>query len=682
MVTARRRRGALALPLLENRLDSNASTAGPFTLNKTDPKVSVSAAHVDRVGLHVSLTIPLESSVTPRAATNHKSRPARKETRELWMPSSPLALLPNGTDKQKDTLVEPNAGKSTDSASQRVSTSTSKQATPGSVRKNGIARTRRTPSAAARAEPTLGEINTSLRHSESSDILNSPDGALRTPKNNLHTFDNPEVDAQYSPSAPPPGHNKRSKKLQYSPVAIPSAMRPPESIDARRGRQRLPLSGQPSPHHVILSRSMVPKSSKRTCSGRLHLSTVTKCARRNSLRAVFSPANTAPTPTNTSPSFCFLRASMDCFTLKKVLWAYRIIFARVISAFRTTRTSGAARRAEYALLGASLVALLFWTDLTPLPATLWAGLHRCNSAAATSHYDWQRATGAFFLADSPELQRECSIVGNFCAGGDEILCGFPVDSSSNGCVALGQDVAAKSKGGSIDYAQTSGTVSHGALVVSQLLHSVASFAMPKLGHAAMVKSPPLNTVSEGGVTKLLQSYYPLYNHTNDPGCLVADNDATYVIQDKHGQITIALARQSLIFAVAMEAPTTTDPDGRCESVEMRWFSVYVQLEGQEKTACRVPSPRGDGLEKGHAGNEEWCRVGRFEYRCQKQSALQVFCLDNPPGPPRQPPPWASRRSTACRNGKAWQTRRVRIVLNENWGASATRLRRLRVLAFP
>ncbi|CDI77877.1 hypothetical protein, conserved [Eimeria praecox] len=319
--------------------------------------------------------------------------------------------------------------------------------------------------------------------------------------------------------------------------------------------------------------------------------------------------------------------------------------------------------------------------LNPLNAASWAGLYRSNPPAPPSAQEWQEAAGAFFIPDAFENQSHCSALGSTCRRGEDLLCGFLVDSPSNECVALGQDVAAKRNGGSIDYALTSGGVSHGALLLSHLLQNVASFAMPELRYADPPISPPLSAASNTAATRLLQSYYPLYNHTNDPGVLISDSNATYAIHDNHGQVTIALAHGSPVFAVAMET-ATTDPEGRCESVEIRWFSVYVQLEGEENTACRKALPSQDTLTKMADGDEHWCRVGRFEYRCQRKGSLQVFCLQRPSGEREEPPPWASKGSVACRNGKAWQTQRVRIVLNGNWGAGATRIRRLRVLAFP
>ncbi|CDJ35925.1 uncharacterized protein EMH_0044960 [Eimeria mitis] len=307
-------------------------------------------------------------------------------------------------------------------------------------------------------------------------------------------------------------------------------------------------------------------------------------------------------------------------------------------------------------------------------------MHNVEVASRPVQREWQRATGTFFLADASDVQRQCAKLGRFCNGGAELLCGFPTDSPSTDCVALGQDIAAKKAGGSIDYAQTSGAVSHGALVVSQLLQNVASFAMPKLGNAASLTSLPSSTASKTAATKLLQSYYPLYNHSNDPGVLISDSNATYIIQDEHGQVTIDLARRSPIFAIAMETPTITDLEGRCESVEMRWFSVYVQLEGKEGPGCQKPASRADAMAKGQAGDKTWCQVGHFEYLCQRKSALQVFCLDAPPGAPRVPASWPSNGSEACWSKTGWLTQRVRIALNGNWGAEATRVRRLRVLA--
>ncbi|CDJ53350.1 hypothetical protein, conserved [Eimeria brunetti] len=157
--------------------------------------------------------------------------------------------------------------------------------------------------------------------------------------------------------------------------------------------------------------------------------------------------------------------------------------------------------------------------------------------------------------------RVCSKIGSLCGKSEEILCGFPIDSPFNDCVVLGHDVAAKKSGGSINYQQTSGAVSHGALVVSQLLQKVASFAMPELGFGVSSTSLSLNTASKMAATKLLQSYYPLYNHNNDPGVLVTDSNATYIIQ-----------------------------------------------EGKERSACQTPVTRSDPVPWGHVGDEDWCQI--------------------------------------------------------------------------
>lgn len=679
MVTTRRRRAALALSPVENRLDSSSSSAGPFTLNKTDPKVSVSAARVDRTGLHVSLTIPLETSVVHRTAPSSKSKPARKEIGELELPANPNSPIPRGTEGHRVTIVAQNAEQPLQSGSQRIPKS-GRAGTLGPVKRNGGTRNRSTPSGVPK-EPNVGDVGTAPWPPGSRALSTSPVREVGMQNNSADAIDGSEnIDDRWPAPASRPPNIRANKRLHDSSVLVSPGQA--ETIGTVDDLRCLPSAGKVPHHGMPTGSGMVEPTKKRLCPGKLKLLKDAVCTRRNSSAGGFSSRRTgeweAATASTQKSSYIWLpNALINFFRIKNRHVACHGSSAGFSSSHYISLASVAIQCTAFALLGASCMIYFRWIDVNSFTAALWAGWHLICAPTRSFHSEWQAGGGMFYVPDASEVQQHCSKLGDSCHDAHGVLCGYPLELPSSSCLTLGRDIAAKKNGGSIDYAQTSGGVSHWALLISQLLEKVASFGMPTLTYEVYLNSLPFSNSSNLAMAKLLQSYYPLYDHTNDPGALVSDSNATYVIPEKRGQVTINLGSWSPVFAVAIETPKAADAQGRCESVEARWFSVYVHLVGAEMAACRTNVDP-----KGPAEDEGWCLVGSFEYRCENKPALQVFCLDVVPKVAREPQQWTSSGSAACWTGKGWHTHRLRIVLKDNWGAPATRVRRLRVLTFP
>ncbi|KAL8441806.1 hypothetical protein Emag_006880 [Eimeria magna] len=345
--------------------------------------------------------------------------------------------------------------------------------------------------------------------------------------------------------------------------------------------------------------------------------------------------------------------------------------------------------AKFTTLTLTFIALLtfFWGSgvfgslclPSALAALRWMVAEAANFLLSDETKEFTR--GSFYKLEDPE-QPKCDTQMHSCPKGDESLCWLPTEERSKGCVVLGEDVAAREAGGSIDYSLTTGAVPSKALRLSLLLHKVASFAMPRF---PLMRPPsPFSSLdtSEGEIATLRHSYFPLYNHDNDPGKLLADSAATYIITHTHGQVVVAFPRQALVAAVAFETPAAVKPHGQCGPLEVRRFSVFVHLDDSLKATCPVALAAERRLEGRPRGGSEptWCKVSAFEYRCSDSASLQVFCLHALPKSPKAGNATVQNGSAACDFDRGWPTDRVKLLFENNWGAEATRIRRIRILA--
>ncbi|CDJ68047.1 hypothetical protein, conserved [Eimeria necatrix] len=685
MVTTRQRRGAVALPVPENRQSFNASTAGPFTLNKTDPKVSVSGARVDRLGLHVSLTIPLESSVTPQAAKNSSAIARRGNNKPALSPRN-RALPLHGALSSKTTTGSPNAENRENTSPRRASKKV-KEAGATSARQNRPRRIRR-------LSPTLPTILTSaenhsrkFRLSKETDplhvpvvteIQNGPANISAATRDGHETSTGIGVDVPLSSLQERHGRSRGTGSSDMSVVRLRAQLQNPETSD--NGDDHLLVH---SPAQMFFPKAVTGREVSMPAEGQPRSWSLER------LRQTLCPGRRESAEAS---SFVFYgKRETQTLTWKCLCFLYHAILLRYLGfrplirwLVRTFREHPPAQRSQKplwwavsALVAASCACYLVWQRSHG--AATWPNIPEFSAPLDSVGNSGPAVRGRFYLVHPCGAQPQCARLGYTCGESREELCGIGLDSASKECQVLGEDVAARSAGGFIDYARTSGGVSQAALVLSELLQAVASFAMPNMRSDTFAAHSPLSAAPEFEETRLLRSYFPIYNYKNDPGRLVYDSNATYLLTEKHGQIAVSLGRRALIFAIAIETTATTSP--HCDPVEMHWFSIYVRLEGQSDGACpRMLSSKEIFPIWGTKEAEKLCRVGNFEYRCARTQAVQVFCFDKPLGELRETENQRAGNGDAFCGGAGWVTQRVYVVLKDNWGAGATRIRRLRVLA--
>ncbi|XP_026189911.1 uncharacterized protein LOC113146531 [Cyclospora cayetanensis] len=691
---ARTRRSSVSaaheLSLPESHPDSQGFTGGRLTLNKAEPRVSVSAARVDRMGLHLSLTIPFDSSVAPKAGRN-TCREAPKETTFSRQnpPTDPTTW--RRTAYSKGSLLHPTGNVSAHSTRQASQKAKEAQANKGLLKTNGHGRTRagtpmRTIEAGmpANTRSTPWTNGASPSHTATASLRETPYNlrerwtAVRGTK--LH-----EEDLVSFPCVICSTRGKRARVRQVSASSLSeSALSSPAMHhDTANGRA---FSSTQMPARGLGSRKYSGTMLTKQIAGLYKLLQISQTlyAKQRHCRAgcrndTSNGSMGARRHSSESPGYFAHPIVTQCFDFWKA----------------GTGGLGASATKVISCPLRSYPKNAFWVGLTLL-VSFWRGgsgwyfwllaavcsalLEPFNSVVLLEHGS-HLTRGQFYLTESPEVLQQCSQLGRICIEATREVCGLPVDLPLHECIYLGHDVAARDSGGFVDYAQTSGSASQGTLALAQLLQGVASFVLPQLP-SALIPVPPVHGTLESEGDTLLQSYFPLYNHTNDPGRLVSSTNAAYIIPDKTGQLGIALARRSSIFAIAMETPEAVKPEGECASPEVRHFSVYIQVDDEHRSMC--PSSSRDTLHaKTHAKSRgRWCEVGSFEYRCSSVRALQVFCLHTPRPSSRPASPWTTTGSGVCRGTTGWQTERVFIVLKSNWGADATRVHRLRVLARP
>ncbi|CDJ36968.1 hypothetical protein, conserved [Eimeria tenella] len=685
MVTTRQRRGAVALPVPENRQNFNASTAGPFTLNKTDPKVSVSGARIDRLGLHVSLTIPLESSVTPQGAKKSSAIARRGNNKPALSPRNRAFPL-QGAISSRTTTGSPNAENTGNTSPQRASKKV-KQAAATSVRQNRPRRIRR-------LSPTLPTILTSDdNHSRKfrlsketaplnlpvvTETQNGPTNISATTSESHETSSGIGVDVPLSSLQQRRGRSRGTESSDTSVVRFTAGLQNPETSDNGDDHQILLSPAQMFFPEAMTGRkvSMPARGQPRFWSLQRLRQTLCPGRRESTDASSFIVYRKREAHTLTWKSLCFLYHEflMRYFGIRKLIgWLVRK-FREHPPAQRSRKPL---RWAVPAFVAASCACYLVWQRSHN--AATWSNFAEISAPLDSPGNSSTAVRGRFYLVHPCKAHPQCALLGYTCDESREELCGIGLDSALKECQALGEDVAARNAGGFIDYARTSGGVSQAALVLSELLQAVASFAMPNMRSDTFTAHSPLSAAPEFEDTRLLRSYFPLYNYKNDPGRLVYDSNATYLLTEKHGQIAVSLGRRALIFAIAIETTATASP--HCDPVEMHWFSIYVRLEGQTEDACpRLLSSKEIFPTWGTKEAEKLCRVGSFEYRCARTQAVQVFCLDKPPGELQNTEDQIVGNGDAFCDGAGWVTQRVYVVLKDNWGAEATRIRRLRVLA--
>ncbi|KAL8275166.1 hypothetical protein Esti_000916 [Eimeria stiedai] len=687
MVTTRQRKASAAPPdEFTSRLGSGEATAGPFTLNKLDPKVSVSGARVDRQGLHVSLTIPLDSSVSSRTRT---------KTATLQRSSAALTQFPQGHTTPSTARRSSRSPKSkTVLAAANVATQISHEHDPKPKTPRGAAisphndRQSRSQAAPSTSPPVSAAADTAAHPSEgggapagtSQDALRAgkKEGGKsrwlsrthffrarkpRTRSSTLKARSASSADSQ-NPSAPTIPHSVFETHTAQHP-AQGDLVEADEAVKV----QECKLSGleaPSSPRSSYAGRSLpVPPHTHRASAAASQAgATVTnqlvtygkgtserEVAAETGGLALQPPPDDGPRPLSIS-----VRTALAKFT------TWPAILIALLASFWGWD---------------ALWSLCFPSALAPLRWTV-------NEAAAFLLSDETKevARGNFYLLEDPG-QFQCDTLSRSCPKGEESPCWFPAEYRLKGCVVLGEDVAAREAGGSIDYSLTTDAVPVKALRLSFLLYKVASFAMPRFPLIGPASFPASLDTSEGETATLRRSYFPLYNHDNDPGKLLADSSATYIITQTQGQVVVALPRETSVAAVAFDTPAALEPHGQCGPLEVRWFSVYVHLDGSLKATCPIALAAEKGLQaRPHGGSAEltWCKVSTFEYRCSESASLQVFCLHAFPGSPEAGEEKVHKGMAACDFDRGWPTNLVKLLLENNWGAEATRIRRIRILA--
>ncbi|KAL8440082.1 hypothetical protein Efla_004066 [Eimeria flavescens] len=643
MVKKRQRRASAAVGVLTERLESQDATAGPFTLNKLDPKVSISGARVDRQGLHVSLTIPLDSSLDPLqrnavypqqqqdAAARRMHRSPKRKT-----PTADADAATQTSSQQQDAkqrmksfggnarLPQPSAGPPVSAAAaeepvspQPPSTcSGSTLATPhaGGEEEAGRSRfpSRRQVNSPAQKRRTRS--NTAKRAASSAHAADTPSGEEPT----MGAALNGQQPQQLAGALPV----EQPQRAPPQAAAVPSIQEPPHQLS-----EFTPRAAVSKPHFSAQRRPPPATGSSKidVQGGRAHKALVRfagslweqsfsewlrRLSRENSLRDFFSR-----------------------LFKRKFGWPF---VALVLLAF-------------------SLVGDGLWSSW--LTAVARGGTDRSSFAAEVGR---SAARGSFYLVDGPEAQACEEGRPGLCHRARQQLCGVAVGGELAACVFLGRDVGAHIAGGFIEYSGTSNAAPSKALRVSRALHTVASFAMPSLPLPRQPALPAASGVSEAERATIRQSYFPLYNHDNDPAVLLSDSDGTYIITDRQGQVVVGLSRPASVFAVALQTPQTLTEYGQCGPLEIRWFSVYVHLNEKHSAACpaarAVAGQSTGGLSAGAEGH--WCEAGDFEYSCIGSEALQVFCLSDPVGLPSSSRAELSHEAAACGSRSGWPTDRV------------------------
>ncbi|KAL8434293.1 hypothetical protein ACSSS7_003284 [Eimeria intestinalis] len=685
MVTTRHRKASAAPPAqFASRLDSGEATAGPFTLNKIDPKVSVSGARVDRQGLHVSLTIPLDSSnasvssrtrtktatIQPSSAAPHISqghiaapRSAARQSSRSPRSKAVLAAADVATQTSRDHDSKPKASRRAARSPQKE-----RQRRPSPVIPPPIS----PPVSAAADEIALPEEEGAARTRTSQEAyLPSEKGAeksrwlsrtrysfrprRRRTRSNTPKTRNASSENSRNPSAAPTipplvfeAHNARhpsqaalkepneTAKVQENKL---SKLEAPSLTHSSRAGESLAVASHPNQTSAGASQAdaSVADQLPTYSQGRVAADTEGSASR-------------PPHCDDLRPSFKSIRTALAKFTF----WPVLILIGLLVFFWGAV--------ALWSLCFPSALAALRWTATQ-------AGIFLFPNETK------EVARGSFYLLSDPD-QLQCGTPSDSCSKKEGSPCWLPTEDGSKGCVVLGKDVAAREAGGSIDYSLTTGAVPVKALRLSLLMHKVASFAMPRFPVMRAPSLPASLDPSEGEIATLRRSYFPLYNHENDPGKLLVDSSATYIMTHTQGQVVVALSRQAPVAAVAFETPPSLKPDGQCGPLEVRRFSVYVHLDDDSlKTTCPVVSLDAEG-----SSELTWCKVSTFEYRCSDSASLQVFCLHGFPKSPETGPPNVQNSRAACDFDKGWPTIRVKLHMESNWGAEATRIRRLRIFA--
>lgn len=679
-MTTRQSRARTAPTLLEKRFNSGGSTAGPFTLSRTDPKVSVSDARVDRNGLHVSLTIPLNNSFTSRGTKGIGAGTAPKGNKKLNQSPS----------KRQRSSQNPTAG----DAEKR----TSRQATPqqrynittsSSSKKNSGRRSFAAPQAIPVTETKADfASDASAKTAVKSELGKRPaqlSGLLQEYSDRVHVPSAPLV--PYSAAASPydTSHRTHDRSVAWGELLF--------SVSETGGPRRSFISFFRPPQSTFFNvlqklqkifRFKNPES-EQPKGDTLKFSATSRTLCPWSLRA---PVLSSQQPIDEKEERLKTTAQTS-----RMMWRqfYSRYFSRLLVLGRPVADTAKTVGARYLKAILKVVLLL----LVPfVVVNISAGIGTSgwlswgekslralllNSRKHLLGHDIQSRQGHFYLASFLDGKGKCSFLTQDRNKADRKIYGYSVDYPADECVFLGQDVVAQEAGGFINYTRTSGPASKNALTVSRALQIVASFAMPEF---PLVVSPGLQ-IPHGTATpkdvSLWQSYFPLYNYTNDPEMLLADGVATYIIPDRSGHLAVNLPRAYSVFAVAMETPQSTTQEEECEPLEVRFFSVYVHMD-KRNNVCLISKSRNKLFMPRVAGNGgKWCEAGNFEYRCTRVKALQVFCLTEPQSEHGSKIPSGS---VVCANKWGWPTAQVQFVLQSNWGAEATRVRRVRVFAAP
>lgn len=670
MVTTRQRRASTALPVLENRLDSAESTAGPFTLNRTDPKVSVSAARVDQQGLHVSLTIPLDSSVTPIVESGNGGQLSVDSLPTYHEPRT-RSVSRRTTQNSRVSSPAPAASTAQAKHQQRPRPRNSQEA-PVSPRKR-----RRHSGGGA-------PLNTQTRATVV-DRIDPKSSSSRVIRATQKETDTPSTSRTPTASAASRRNRSSQARLRQSHSSIQHTTATEVPAQAAFHSHLSPQQGLVPSDQSIVETSLGEAeggSLQSQAAVDLVVAPGTLCEGLTTQSDAIiegTPIGCAAAHTNFANIFCHWWGEV----VENVHGRLRVASRRV-GAFMKGFPKHFCRlltKCTWPLVCATVA--VFWAKgfnwPTVLPVGLRWTLFGTKDVEVPPETHVNSRDGRFFLVDASKLDG-CILDGHACPRTEGEICGFPIDAEMNDCVPLGRDVGARKSGGSIDYSHTSGTAPQMALGVSRILAQMASFGMPRLPTSEMQVSSAIYDTTEQEKATLCQSYYPLFNHDNDPGALLTDTPATYIITDSQGQISVTLSQPASVFAVAMETPAQATSDGQCGPLEANWFSVHVRLDERARHPCPAAVPgNGEQVALDIGG---WCEVGNFQYRCISSRALQVFCLDAPYELFRSAGTQLGYQKTACDTSGGWLTDRVRFVLKSNWGAEATRVHRLRVLAAP